>query len=479
MKSRNHLVLLGMILAARILGLVKMSGLRIPLSLTFSLTLLFGFTAACAQTGNQSLDAPNSGSTPMTSASNSRLDGSIKGTIPPGTAITMQNWQQYKQYMPDGMVALFAGTYFWKMPADVSMEVGPTIIHPLPPNYLAATEKYSGQVRIIDLPSGGLNLTGYQGGIPFPAPAEPHKGWKILANLWFRYIPHIAVNTYGQGCYMDSYHNINCNAGILVYRQLSFNTDPGTPKTIPGGEGRFFTDYFETVEPEQDRYNANLTIDYTDLSRPEDSYVFLPTLRRYQPVSAAARCAPLFGSDTTAEDFRGGFDSNMTEAKAGFLGERKILNLMGFEMQSTGFPNNFDMPLGWPMPSWGKWQLRDVYVISVSKLPSLARGYCYGKRVMYIDKHFYGLLWEDLYDSQNQPWKFLAVFRPARQAPGIGPVDEALSYDESIWDIQRQHATFFCDPPAGHPLYLNEQAPASYRDVERYTTPSGLNMIMR
>jgi hypothetical protein len=54
-----------------------------------------------------------------------------------------------------------------------------------------------------------------------------------------------------------------------------------------------------------------------------------------------------------------------------------------------------------------------------------------------------------------------------------GPVDEARSYDESIWDIQRHHATFFCDPPAGHPLYLNEQAPANYLDLTRYTTPSG------
>ena len=32
--------------------------------------------------------------------------------IPPGTKITMQNWQQYKQFMPEGMVALFEGKYF-------------------------------------------------------------------------------------------------------------------------------------------------------------------------------------------------------------------------------------------------------------------------------------------------------------------------------------------------------------------------------
>ena len=40
----------------------------------------------------------------------------------------------------------------------------------------------------------------------------------------------------------------------------------------------------------------------------------------------------------------------------------------------------YDMPLGWPEPSWGKWQVRDVDVISAHKLPSHSSGYCYGKR---------------------------------------------------------------------------------------------------
>jgi hypothetical protein len=452
-----------------------MLGSKIWASVLCGLVLVFFSTCLFAKDLAHVANDP----APLNQATTTHADSSLRIGIPPGTSITMQNWQLYRQFMPDGMVALFEGKYFWKMPADVRIDVGSTIIHPLPPNYLAATEKYSGQVRIVELPNGGLNLTGYQGGIPFPLPAEPHKGWKILANLWFRYIPHLVVDTYGQGCYVDSYQNINCNASLLLYRQLSFNTDPGASATIPGAEGKFFTEYVETIEPEQDRYNANLKIDYTDLSRPEDSYVFLPSLRRYQPVSALARCAPSFGGDTTPEDFRGGFDSNMSEVQVDFLGEKQILNLMGFDMSTTGFPDNFDMPLGWPEPSWGKWQVRDVYVLDVRKLPAFARGYCYGKRVMYVDKHFYGLLWEDLYDQQNKPWKFLAVFRPAVQAPAIGSVDEALSYNESIWDIQRKHATYFIDPPKGHPLYLNEQAPASYLDINRYTSPTGLTMIMR
>jgi hypothetical protein len=70
--------------------------------------------------------------------------------------------------MPDGMAGPFEGKYSWKMPSDVRMEVGPTIIHPLPRNYVGATRKYARFVRVVELPDGGLSLESYHGGIPFP-----------------------------------------------------------------------------------------------------------------------------------------------------------------------------------------------------------------------------------------------------------------------------------------------------------------------
>src|SRR6266478_2041636 len=69
--------------------------------------------------------------------------------IPPGTKITMQNWQQYKQFMPDGMILLFEGKYFWKMPADLEMDIGPTVNRPLPTGYVTATEKYGNQTQVV------------------------------------------------------------------------------------------------------------------------------------------------------------------------------------------------------------------------------------------------------------------------------------------------------------------------------------------
>ena len=90
------------------------------------------------------------------------------GAPPPGTKITYANWEQYKEFMPPAMQALFAGEYFWKMPADVQMEVGPTLPIPLPPAYLADTEKNAGQVTLQKLPGAGYIPAGYTTGLPFP-----------------------------------------------------------------------------------------------------------------------------------------------------------------------------------------------------------------------------------------------------------------------------------------------------------------------
>ena len=407
------------------------------------------------------------------------LSATAAGGIPAGTTITTQNWQQYRGYMSEGVQALFEGKYFWKMPADVAIEVGPTVINPPPKNYMAATEKYSGQVKLTELPDGGLTMEGYQGGSPFPNPSEPHKGWKILADVWFRYIPHLIVIKNAGGCALDRSGNINCSTGELNYRQLSYNTDPGVPATVPGTQDKFWTQWFMITEPEQVRYTASLTISYTDMKRSEDVYAFVPSLRRYQPVSALARCSQMQGIDVTPDDYRSGFDANLREMKVEYLGEKKVLALTLSTMPGK-FPDAYSLPLGWPKQSWGKWQVRDVYVISASKLPAYASGYCYGKRVMYVDKATFNTYWEELYDAKMQPWKFAGFFLHTIEVPGIGPVDSSGSLIYAFWDIQNNHASFITDPMDNQPAtYVNERVPKEYLDLSRYSTPGGLNLIMR
>jgi hypothetical protein len=72
-----------------------------------------------------------------------------QGDVPMGTKITQQNWQQYKQFMPLGMIKMFEGSYGWKMPQDVEMEVGPVHNGFLPKTWVEATEKYGSQTGVV------------------------------------------------------------------------------------------------------------------------------------------------------------------------------------------------------------------------------------------------------------------------------------------------------------------------------------------
>ena len=45
----------------------------------------------------------------------SMADASSSASIPPGTTITLQNWQQYKQFMPASLLAGYGQQYGWKM----------------------------------------------------------------------------------------------------------------------------------------------------------------------------------------------------------------------------------------------------------------------------------------------------------------------------------------------------------------------------
>jgi hypothetical protein len=48
-----------------------------------------------------------------------------------------------------------------------------------------------------------------------------------------------------------------------------------------------------------------------------------------------------------------------------------------------------------------------------------------------------------------------------------------------LWDIQNSHSTILSLPADGHPFFVNGQAPAEYTDIQRNTTPGGLDLIMR
>jgi hypothetical protein len=409
-----------------------------------------------------------------------------QGKIPVGTTITMSNWQQYKQFMPLGMIKMFQGVYGWKMPADVQINVGPTHLGGnLPQTWVAATEKYGPQTSYKILPNGHYVLENYYGGTPFPNPSGPQKGWEILANVFFGFQPAVYVNSpnnYGSVWSVDKYGDVAQSTLMVVYRWSAYITDKGFPHTENYAPGTWYTEYLMQLSPEQARYTASLNLFYQDQEAHPfpDNYVFVPALRRSLRMSTTARCSPVFGFDWTYDDAKtNGFNGSTSIYTGKFLANRDILTLAMFNQDGSEFPQGYLMPLGFPKPSWGKWEVRPMAIDDVFRIPSQAAGYCYSHRIIYADREFWNGDWVDLFDSNNKLWKSISYFNDIGEVPGIGRTWDGVS--SMAWDLQNTHMTVwsgFGNPWKRKP-YLDFNAPKEYFNGVKYGSPAGLMTIMR
>jgi len=63
--------------------------------------------------------------------------------IPPGTKITLQNWQKYRKFMALSLQAAYSGQYKWHVGPgpEYTIEVGPTQHYPLVHQFVEDTER--------------------------------------------------------------------------------------------------------------------------------------------------------------------------------------------------------------------------------------------------------------------------------------------------------------------------------------------------
>ena len=426
----------------------------------------------------------------MRSTGNAAEAAHSNASLQPGTQITDANWQQYKQFMPPAMQALFTGEYFWKIPADVQMEVGPTLPMPLPPAYVADTEKYSSQVKLKKLADAGYIPEGYTSGIPFPDPLHYSElaPYAIFYDLYYHYNPRVQRSIFCSYA-EDSYGNFT-SSGVLetVYSQLDHLSESKLPTTIPTAGGYYFAKFIQQIAPEQGKYTTSLDLTYQDITKLDDIYTYLPTSRRPLRSSDAARCAPLQNTDFTWEDAALGPPGLPQQFKIKYLGDKQILALVHADPAalrlcggSAGLPSEYYYPAAkgivpWARPSLGKWELRDTYVIDMSRLPAYSAGYCYGRRVLYVDKETFFPLAVELYDRQGTLSKFVTQFWTPLAIPSGG---SALGTNgpQAGWSINFADKHFTVSLTQGS-CYSTSCDPR-YFDASQYASPEGLSQIVQ
>ncbi len=399
-----------------------------------------------------------------------------KETIPPGTKITLQNWQKYRQFLPIGMRLMLEGRSVFKYPADLELDVGPTTPLPLPKKFREDSEKYNRQVKLVPTADGGLLIKGYMAGAPFPDPGGPNAGMQLMYDNYYTYQPYLGAIEIPRSISVDRYMSETGNIVACVHFKRTHLSDPNMPVNLPNNDGLYLTENCEVLAPEQSRYVTSLQLFYDDPARVQETYAFIPALRRSLRLSASARCAPFAGGDFTNDDFRNGMNLQPPIFEAKYLGMKKVLTMI-FDNFAYFDRKNLYYPTELPRPAAGKWQLRDMYLYEVHRLPAHKLGYCYGSRVVYLDKDQLDPMWLDLYDQNLKYWKFDQNLYKATRIPETGEMAFA-SGTTAGWftmvDLQNEHESV-----AWIKAFFGGDVPAQYRDYNRWGTPGGLSQVMQ
>lgn len=359
--------------------------------------------------------------------------GAVRADVSVGDKIGPDNVDKAKDLLSPGME--------WCVKRGFPITVGEYKKIEPPVAYKEATEKYSGQVKLIN---NGVDLQNYVAGLPFPNidVKDPQAALKIMWNYTYGFVTTDDVDL----------RNFDADTGTIAdkgamtverhflldhFRRLFWTgrlfVEPKPEKPNPNGY-RAQQGLYPILEPFDLKGVGALGNRYTSSEKQDDSWLYLPSLRRVRRLSTAQRSDALFGQDTDVDSYFG-YAGHIAWMDWKLLGEKEVLGVFHGEH----YPVKWHDKVDWAFDE--KWEKRKVYVIEgVSKLPQ----YAYSKRVLYIDKESWMMPFTDIYDRSGELWKVWIndfSFRKSVQG-GITYTDE-MPFTPSIVmvDVQLEHAT--------------------------------------
>jgi len=374
--------------------------------------------------------------------------------VVPGDKITDQNLDKAKDLLSPGME--WCVKHGWPISIVESKRID------TPKAYKEATEKYAGQVK---LAADGLSLPNYVAGLPFPNPdpKDPQFAHKVMWNYDYHFLTTDDVDL----------RNFDADTGAIAdhgpltverhflldhFRRLFWNgrlyVDP--KPEIPNKENFHYKETLHPLIEPFDLKGVGFTYyRYFDPAKQDDSWLYLPSLRRVRRLSTAQRSDALFGQDTDVDSYYG-YAGQISWMDWKYLGEREVIATVHAEH----YPVKWDDKVDW---AWNdNWEKRKVYVLEgVSKLPQ----YAYSKRVLFIDKEYWGIPYSDIYDRSGELWKiWINDISFRKSVPG----SSAITYEDEqpfapaivMVDMQLEHATKASLPsprfPGEQGWYLNQ-----------------------
>jgi len=404
--------------------------------------------------------------------------GSSAATVEPGEVVTKLEADRI-----DGLVA--EGVQ-WAVLNGMHMRIVPYRRIDMPAAYLAATEKYGAQVEL-----GERNqLVGWIAGKPFPRvdANDPKAPVKIMYNFQNTHYftddlgLHLVDADTGS-LYVDAngnrHYNVERHFVSDWLRVLQFegrlHHDP-IPKFSDNADSTFRkSGLYPLIEPFDLKGVGGISYRYQDLLRQDDTWLYLPSLRRVRRMSSAQRSDALFGQDIDVDSY-GGYAGQIPWFDWKLLGVKPMLaSLHGENLPPVPCTDDGGMTF------CEDWEMRpEVYVIEgTPKLP----GYAYSKRVIFVDKETNFVIYSDMYDQAGELWK--VVMQSIRTSRRPNPKVD-YEYDEprmfiyafSVIDMQLMHGTRASIPGMAFPdeagWYIDVGFDAARAADEDWYSVSGL-----
>ena len=353
-----------------------------------------------------------------------------------GDVISDKNMDKYKALLSPGLE--------WAIRYGLRMTITAPKHIAMLKAYREATEKYSGQVK---LSPDGFRVLNWTAGQPFPVidPNDPQVASKIMWNFSYGFA---VTDDLDQKNFDSDTGSIGKNRGQTVERHYIIDhlrvlnytgrlyVDPKPSLRNPDGL-RSKESLHPLIEPFDLKGVGGTFYRYIDPDRQDDSWIYLPQLRRVRRLSTAQRSDALFGQDTDPDSYYG-YRGQVGWADWKFLGERTILAVV----HATHSPVKWQDPEDWIFDE--VWEPRQVYVVEgTSRLPQ----YAYGKRVIFVDKEAWVVTSTDIYDRAGQLWKvWINDWGYRKEAiPGarLSRYSEEMAFQNAfvMIDTQLAHAT--------------------------------------
>ena len=371
------------------------------------------------------------------------------------TRITRDNMDQAE--------SLLTPSTRWMVERGMPINVQETQKVEWPQAYADATAKFAPQVKLSD---DGRELTQYVAGAPFPFIDlnDPLAGHKIMWNTSQN--PYITDNAGTDfSSELVNRHGEVEKRFISHWRRMAWTgrlyLDP--KPVVPYNPAlRHTTMLGPMTFPATDKGASVLTLSYVAANTPDDTYLYLPQLRRVRRIGIANRGEAVWGTDVDVDSFWG-FAAKLSYWSFRVITEKDILAVV--------HSGKYGDRSVWCAPRDGQhgflgalpcvvWEKRRVWVIEATPT-GYPRPYAYSKRILYIDQDFYAPLIQEMYNQDGELWKALHLCFFATKSPYWGypiwPVEGGTYQSQEEWpfipnglmiDLQQEHATTF-DAPSG------------------------------